>query len=80
MLFSTILPILFLAVSGVNADMTICEQVADTNGYCNVYTDEGEYVYGKRTECRKASACNVQWNGCWLNAEKINGQWYSNCS
>lgn len=102
MIFTAILLILFLAVSSVNADYTTCKKYAENTGYCNVYTDKGEYIKNRHSACRKvrpfppkqlarsqkpyltieeqASACNVDGNGCWLNAQKIDGIWYSNCS
>ncbi|TID21976.1 BRCT domain-containing protein [Venturia nashicola] len=46
MLFTTILPVLFLAISGASAEYTTCSKEEDSMGWCNVYTDNGVYIYG----------------------------------
>ncbi|RDI89997.1 hypothetical protein Vi05172_g116 [Venturia inaequalis] len=51
MRFTTILPMLLLAIGGVNADYTVCEKTGE-NGHCNTYTDGGEYIPGLSTNCR----------------------------
>ncbi|TID17156.1 D-lactate dehydrogenase [Venturia nashicola] len=81
MLFTTILPVLFLAISGVSADYTTCRKF-DGAGECLVYRDNGQIIPGAGTACRKAKPCKVNGNGCRMKAQWIQeeGGWYANCS